>query len=356
MAYPIDPPIEPMLAKNATSLPTDDGWLFEPKWDGYRCIVFRDGGDVHLQSRGKKDLTRYFPELLDPLRAMLPDRCVLDGEVVVEVDGVLDFDALGQRIHPAESRVTMLAEETPADFIAFDLLAVGDEDLRTVAFGLRRERLEELLAGAAPPLHLTPVTPDRDRARDWFERFEGAGLDGVIAKPVGDAYAEGQRALKKLKHKRSIDCVVAGMRWHTSGEGVGSLLLGLYDEDGRLNHIGVASSFTAKRRVAILDDLEPHVLDDATEHPWAEWMEVEAHEGEQRLPGAPNRWSGKRDHSWVPLDCRLVAEVTCNQLTGGRLRHPAKFERWRPDRDPESCTYEQLDVVPPAELREVLGH
>ncbi len=355
MGYPIEPPIEPMLAKNASSLPTGDGWLFEPKWDGYRCLVFRDGDDLYLQSRGKKDLTRYFPELLDPLRAMLPDRCVMDGEVVVEVDGVLDFDALGNRIHPADSRVTMLAEETPAGFIAFDLLAVGDEDLRRVPFGQRRERLEALLAGASAPLHLTPVTPDRDKAQDWFERFEGAGLDGVIAKPVGDTYAAGQRALKKLKHKRSIDVVVAGLRWHKSGDGVGSLLLGLYDGDGRLNHIGVASSFTAKRRVSILDDLEPHVLDDATQHPWAEWMEVEAHEGEQRLPGAPNRWSGKRDHSWVPLDCELVAEVTCNQLTGGRLRHPAKMQRWRPDREPTSCTYEQLEVAPPTELHEVLG-
>ena len=354
MGYPLEPPIEPMLARNASRLPSGEGWLYEPKWDGYRCLVFRDGDDLHLQSRGKKDLTRYFPELLDPLRAMLPDRCVLDGEVVVEVDGVLDFDALGQRIHPAASRVTMLAEQTPADFIAFDLLAVDDEDLRSVPFGARRERLEVLLADAAPPLHLTPATPDRDRATDWFERFEGAGLDGVIAKPVGDAYAPGERALKKLKHQRTVDCVVAGMRWHKSGDGVGSLLLGLYDEDGRLNHIGVASSFTATRRVAILDELEPHVLDDATEHPWAEWMEVEAHDGEQRLPGAPNRWSGKRDHSWVPLDCTQVAEVTCNQLTGGRLRHPAKMQRWRPDRDPRSCTYAQLEVAPPAELREVL--
>ena len=344
-----------MLARNATALPSGDGWLFEPKWDGYRCLVFRDGGDLHLQSRGKKDLTRYFPELLEPLRAQLPDRCVLDGEVVVEVGGVLDFDALGNRIHPADSRVELLSEQTPADFIAFDLLAVGDEDLRRVPFGQRREHLESLLRGAASPLHLTPVTPDREVAQDWFERFEGAGLDGVIAKPVGDTYAEGKRALRKLKHKRSVDVVVAGFRWHKSGDGVGSLLLGLYDQDGRLNHIGVASSFTAKRRVSILDELEPHVLDDATEHPWAEWMEVEAHEGEQRLPGAPNRWSGKRDHSWVPLDCQLVAEVTCNQLTGGRLRHPAKMQRWRPDRDPRSCTYEQLEVAPPAELHEVLG-
>ena len=355
MGYPIEPPLEPMLAKNASRLPTGDGWLFEPKWDGYRCLVFRDGDALELQSRGSKSLSRYFPELLDPLRAMLPERCVVDGEVVVEVGGVLDFDALGQRIHPADSRVAMLAEATPADFIAFDLLAVGDEDLRDTPFGARRERLESLLRDAAAPLHLTPVTPDRARAEDWFARFEGAGLDGVIAKPVDDTYAEGQRTLLKLKHQRTADVVVAGLRWHKSGEGVGSLLLGLYGDEGRLNHIGVASSFTAARRVEILDELEPHVLEDATEHPWSGWMEVEAHEGEQRLPGAPNRWSGKRDNSWVPLDCRLVAEVTFNQLTGGRLRHPAKMLRWRPDRDPRSCTYEQLAVAPPAELREVLG-
>lgn len=354
MGYPIEPPVDPMLARNTARIPTGDGWLFEPKWDGYRCLVFRDGDDLYLQSRSKKPLARYFPELLDPLRAMLPERCVLDGEVVVEVDGVLDFDALGQRIHPADSRVEMLSEQTPADYIAFDVLAIGDEDLRSTPFGQRRERLESLLRGAAPPLHLTPATPDREHAQDWFDRFEGAGLDGVIAKPTEDPYAEGKRSLRKCKHQRSIDVVVAGFRWHKS-EGVGSLLLGLHDDDGRLNHIGVASSFTAKRRVEILDELDPHILEDATEHPWAEWMEVEAHEGEQRLPGAPNRWSGKRDHSWVPLDCEQVAEVTCNQLTGGRLRHPAKMQRWRPDREPASCTYEQLDVAPPAELRDVLG-
>lgn len=355
MSYPIEPPVDPMLARNAARIPTGEGWLFEPKWDGYRCLVFRDGDELYLQSRSKKPLARYFPELLDPLRAMLPDRCVLDGEVVVEVDGVLDFDALGQRIHPADSRVEMLSEQTPADYIAFDVLAIGDEDLRAAPFGQRRERLEALLRDASPPLHLTPATPDRDHAQDWFDRFEGAGLDGVIAKPVDDPYAEGQRSLRKCKHQRSLDVVAAGFRWHKSGEGIGSLLLGLYDDDGRLNHIGVASSFTAKRRVAILDELDPHILEDATEHPWAEWMEVEAHDGEQRLPGAPNRWSGKRDHSWVPLDCEQVAEVTCNQLTGGRLRHPAKMQRWRPDREPTSCTYDQLDVAPPAELREVLG-
>ena len=354
MNLPFEGPIEPMLAKNASTLPTEDGWIFEPKWDGYRCLVFRDGDEVELQSRGKKPLTRYFPEMLQPLRDALPDRCVVDGELVVEIDGKLDFDALGQRIHPADSRVEMLSESTPAQFIAFDVLAVGDDDLRQLPFGERRERLETLLAGAGRMVHVTPATTDHEAARDWFDRFEGAGLDGVIGKPAGDPYVEGKRTLLKLKHKRTIDVVVAGFRWHKSGDGVGSLLLGLHGDDGELHHIGVAASFTATRRPQLVDELDPHALDDATTHPWASWMEVEAHEGEQRLPGAPNRWSGKRDHSWVPLDCELVAEVSCNQVAGGRLRHPAKLVRWREDRDAASCTYEQLDVVPPAELAQVL--
>lgn len=355
MGLPIEFGIEPMLAKNASRLPDGDGWLFEPKWDGYRCLVFRDAQDVALQSRGRKPLTRYFPELLEPLRAALPERCVVDGEVVVPVDGALSFDALGQRIHPAASRVAMLAEQTPARFIAFDLLAVDDDDLRPRPFGERRERLEQVLGQLPPSIHLTPVTTDPATARDWFERFEGAGLDGVIGKPVGDAYAEGRRTLLKLKATRTIDVVVAGYRPHKSGDGIGSLVLGLYDDDGRLHHIGVASSFTAARRRALVDELAPHELDDASSHPWAEWMEFEAHDGEHRMPGAPNRWSAKRDHSWVPLDCQLVAEVSCNQLTGGRLRHPARMQRWRPDRDPRSCTYDQLEVAAPAELAELLG-
>lgn len=354
MNLPFEFPIEPMLAKNATKLPTDDGWLFEPKWDGFRCLVFRDGDEVELQSRGKKPLTRYFPELLEPLKRDLPEQCVVDGEVVVEVDGSLDFDALGQRIHPADSRVQMLAEQTPADFIAFDVLAVGSEDLRAVSFGERRSRLEQLLAKATAPIHLTPATTEHATAADWFERFEGAGLDGVIGKPVDDPYAEGKRTLLKLKHQRTADVVVAGFRWHKSGDGVGSLLLGLHNDDGDLQHIGVASSFTAKKRAALVDELEPHALDRAGDHPWSSWMDPGQHE-DQRMPGAPNRWSGKRDHSWVPLDCTLVAEVTFNQLTAGRLRHPAKWLRWRTDRDADSCRYDQLAVIPPSELRDVLG-
>lgn len=348
-------PIAPMLAKNASRLPTDEGWLFEPKWDGFRCLVFRDGDEVELQSRSQKSLTRYFPELLDPIRAQLPERCVVDGEVVVRgLDGALDFDMLGQRIHPAESRVTLLSEQTPADLILFDVLAVGSTDLRQEPFAARRTRLEALLAEAVAPLHLTPATDDHAVAADWFDRFEGAGLDGVIGKPADDPYAEGKRTLLKLKHQRTADVVVAGYRTHKSGDGVGSLLLGLFRDNGELQHIGVASSFSVKRRGELVDELTPYLLDDVRGHPWASWMSEEAHE-DQRLPGAPNRWSGKRDHDWTPLRCERVAEVTFNQLTEGRLRHPAKFLRWRDDREPASCTHEQLEVAVPAELEDVLG-
>ncbi len=348
-------PIAPMLAKNARRLPQDDGWVFEPKWDGFRCLVFRDGDEVELQSRSQKSLTRYFPELLDPLRDQLPTTCVLDGEVVVRgLDGALDFDMLGQRIHPAESRITLLSEQTPADVILFDVLAVGSTDLRSEPFSARRARLEALLGEATAPIHLTPATTDHVVASDWFQRFEGAGLDGVIGKPADDPYAAGKRTLLKLKHQRTADVVVAGYRTHKSGDGVGSLLLGLYRDNGDLQHIGVASSFSVKRRGELVDELAPYVLDDVRDHPWSSWMSEEAHEG-QRLPGAPNRWSGKRDHDWTPLRCDRVAEVTFNQLTEGRLRHPAKFLRWRDDREPTSCTHEQLEVAVPAELEDVLG-
>ncbi len=354
MALPFDAPIDPMLAKNATKLPVGDGWLFEPKWDGFRCLVFRDGDDVQLWSRSKKTLTRYFPELLGPLRDALPERAVVDGEIILAIDGALDFDALGQRIHPADSRVQMLAQKTPTEFVAFDVLAVGDEDLRSLPFGERRLRLEALLGQAAAPIHVTPATSDAEVGRDWFQRFEGAGLDGVIGKPIADPYAEGKRTLLKLKHQRTADVVVAGYRIHKSGDGVGSLILGLHDADGQLHHIGVASSFTAKRRVELLAELEPHHIEDVEGHPWQSWLEAEAHEG-QRMPGAPSRWAGGKDASWIPLDASQVAEVTFNQLTAGRLRHPAKFLRWRADREPASCGYAQLYVVPPEELRQVLG-
>jgi ATP-dependent DNA ligase len=353
---PVTPPLAPMLAKNAARLPDGDGWLFEPKWDGFRCIVFRDGDEVELLSRSGKSLVRYFPELLDPLRAQLPAKVVVDGEIVVAVDGALSFDALGQRIHPAESRVRMLAETTPAEFVAFDLLAFDDRDLRTAPFGDRRALLERLMADTSAPLHLTPATTDHDVAADWFDRFEGAGLDGVIAKPTADLYAEGKRTQLKLKHQRTADVVVAGYRPHKSGDGVGSLLLGLYADDGRLQHIGVASSFTAKRRGELEQELASLRVDDLSEHPWGEWLEAEAH-ADQRMPGAPSRWSGGKDQSWYPLRADRVAEVSFNQLTEGRLRHPAKMLRWRPDREPSSCTYDQLDVTPPEEIRRLFsGH
>ncbi|MBW3605865.1 MAG: ATP-dependent DNA ligase [Actinobacteria bacterium] len=353
MQLPMMPPISPMLARNAARLPTDDGWIFEPKWDGFRCLVFRDGDEVELWSRHAKPFNRYFPELADPLRAQLPARAVVDGELVVPSGDGLSFDLLGQRIHPAASRVEMLAETTPARFVAFDVLAVGDEDLRDVPFGDRRARLEALLTDAVPPLHLTPATTDHATATDWFERFEGAGVDGIIAKPIGDPYAEGSRTQRKLKHQRTADVVVAGMRWHKSGQGVGSLLLGLWRGD-HLQHIGVASSFTAARRVELVSEVEDLRLDDVSEHPWAAWSDEAAHEA-QRLPGAPSRWSGQRDAGWVPLRIARVAEVGFNQLTDGRLRHPAKFVRWRPDKPPHDCTYDQLEVAPPAELDQVFG-
>jgi ATP-dependent DNA ligase len=342
-----------MLAKNAAKLPEDGGWMFEPKWDGYRCLVFRDGDEVELWSRHGRSFNRYFPELPAPLRAQLPARVVVDGELVVPDDDGLSFDLLGQRIHPADSRVQMLAETTPARFVAFDVLAIGEEDLRQTPFGERRARLEKMLAGAAPPLHLTPATSDHTVAADWFDRFEGAGVDGIIAKRVADVYVEGERAQLKLKHQRTADVVVAGMRWHKSGDGVGSLLLGLY-RGGHLQHIGVASAFSVKRRRELETELADLRIDDLSEHPWAAWSDETAHEA-QRLPGAPSRWSGQRDAGWVPLRADRVAEVQFNQLTDGRLRHPAKFVRWRPDKPADDCTYEQLEVVPPAELEAVFG-
>jgi len=353
MQLPVMPPLSPMLAKNAARLPADDGWLFEPKWDGFRCLVFRDGDEIELWSRHGRQFNRYFPELADPLRVQLPPRVVVDGELVVPDGDGLSFDLLGQRIHPAESRVTMLAETTPARFVAFDVLAIGDEDLRDTPFGERRARLEAMLADASPPLHLTPATDDHATASDWFDRFEGAGVDGIIAKPVADPYAEGVRAQLKLKHQRTADVVVAGMRGHKSGDGIGSLLLGLWRGD-HLQHIGVASAFTAARRRELEAELADLRLDDAREHPWAAWTDEEAHES-QRMPGAPSRWSGQRESDWIPLRIERVAEVQFNQLTDGRLRHPAKLLRWRPDKPPSDCTYEQLEVAPPAELDQVFG-
>ncbi|MPZ74800.1 MAG: ATP-dependent DNA ligase [Nitriliruptorales bacterium] len=344
-----------MLAKAAEVLPEVDGWLFEPKWDGFRCIVVRDGDSVELTSRGSRPFTRYFPELLDPLREQLPERCAVDGELLVVGGDALEFDALQQRIHPAASRVRMLADTTPARFVAFDLLAVDGGDLLSTPFAERRRRLEEVLADAKPPLHLTPITDDVATARDWFTRFEGAGLDGVVAKRADGEYEPGRRGWVKVKHQRTADMVVAGFRWHKDGAGVGSLMLGLYDAAGNLNSVGVASSFTATQRAALVEELAP-LRDGALEgHPWGEWASAEAHTAGTRLPGAVSRWSGGKDQSWEPLRIERVAEVTFNQLTAGRLRHPAKFLRWRNDRDPESCRYDQLEVIAPAELAAVFG-
>src|SRR5215208_4918150 len=314
VALPFDPPLQPMLAKPSDGLPSGDGWLFEPKWDGFRAIVFRDGDEVYTQSRDLKPLDRYFPELAEPLRAALPERCVLDGEVVIAGDDGLDFEALLLRIHPAASRVKMLAAESPASFVAWDLLALGDEDLRSVAQGERRARLETVLAAATPPIHLTPATRDRALAADWFDRFEGAGLDGVVAKKLDVPYQPGKRAMLKVKHQRTADCVVAGFRWHKNGPGthVGSLLLGLFDDEGRLHHVGVTSSFTWEKRAALVPILEPLRVEATAGHPWQEWAEWSslgsADASGQRLPGAKSRWNRGKDLSWEPLHPERVVE------------------------------------------------
>jgi ATP-dependent DNA ligase len=359
MRLPFEPPIEPMLAKAADSLPSGEGWLFEPKWDGFRAIVFRDSDETYIQSRDLKPLDRYFPELAAPLRASLPDRCILDGEVVIAADGGLRFEALLLRIHPAASRVRMLAEQSPASFVAWDLLALDDEDLRGLPQSERRARLEAALQGATPPIHLTPATTDRSLAADWFDRFEGAGLDGVVAKRLDGTYQPGKRAMIKVKHQRTADCVVAGFRWHKNGPGthVGSLLLGLYDDAGKLHHVGVTSSFTWDRRAAILDDLAPYRTDNLDGHPWHEWAEwAEAAEAQgQRLPGATSRWNRGKDLSWEPLRAELVCEVAYDHLQSDRFRHGTTFVRWRPDKRPADCRYDQLEETAAFELERIFG-
>ncbi len=358
---PVTPPVEPMLAKATDALPDADGWLFEPKWDGFRALVFRDGDEVFTQSRDLKPLDRYFPELADPLRAALPPRCVLDGEIVIARDGALDFDALLLRIHPAASRVNLLAAASPASFVAWDLLALDDADLRAVPQGHRRERLEDVLGTASAPIHLTPATRDRATAAEWFERFEGAGLDGVVAKRLDAPYQPGKRAMLKIKHQRTADCVVAGFRWHKNGPGthIGSLLLGLYDDGGTLHHVGVTSSFSWERRAALAQELEPlreRALDD---HPWREWAEWsaagDADPSGQRLPGATSRWNRGKDLSWEPLRAERVAEVAYDHLQGDRFRHATTFKRWRPDKPPEACRYDQLETTTPFELEAIFG-
>jgi ATP-dependent DNA ligase len=351
----LEPPIEPMLSKPVRELPTGEGWLFEPKWDGFRAIVFRDGDRLYLQSRDLRPLDRYFPDLAVPLRASLPARSVVDGEIVIATREGLDFDALQLRLHPAASRVAKLAAETPASFVAFDILAEGDEDLRSRTQAERRVRIEKALAHAEGRVHLTPCTRDRAVAQDWFHRFEGAGLDGVIAKHESTTYESGKRAMLKIKHARTADCVVAGFRWHKNGPGelVGSLLLGLYDDAGALHHVGVTSSFTTVMRRQLAKELAPLRDRAIEEHPWREW--AEALEGSPRMPGGQSRWSQGKDLSWEPLRIERVCEVAYDHLQGDRFRHAATFLRWRPDKPPAACRYDQLEVTPPAELAEIFG-
>jgi ATP-dependent DNA ligase len=359
MDLPVNPPILPMLAKRVAELPRDGNWIFEPKWDGFRALVFRDGDEVLIQSRDEKSLNRYFPELLDPLRSQLPGRCVLDGEIVVANDEALDFDALQLRIHPAASRIKLLSQEIPASVVFFDLLAHEDRDLLPVAFSERRRLLESLLASATAPLHLTPATSDLNEAADWFRRFEGAGLDGVMAKPAAGTYEPNRRVMLKVKHERECDCVVAGFRWHKKGErtAVGSLLLGLFDDSGSLQHVGVCASFSDKRRRELVDFLAPYRRDALANHPWRQWAEQAplGSDVEQRMPGAQSRWSGGKDLSWEPLRPELVVEVAYDHMQGDRFRHTAQFRRWRMDKNPSECTYEQLEVVAPHELAAIFA-
>ncbi|MFF0299903.1 ATP-dependent DNA ligase [Streptomyces sp. NPDC001651] len=353
MDLPVMPPVKPMLAKSVAKIPP--GMQYEAKWDGFRAIVFRDGDEVELASRTTKSLTRYFPELVEALKERLPERCVVDGEIVIAREGRLDFDALTERIHPADSRVRTLAERTPASFVAFDLLALADESLMRAPLTDRRELLTSALSGVTAPVHVAPATTDVETAQGWFEQYEGAGLDGVVAKPLALRYLPDERAMFKIKHERTADVVVAGYRLHKSGPVVGSLLLGLYDDRGTLQHVGVSAAFSMKRRAELIDELEPLRMDDVSGHPWAAWAEEAAHET-ARLPGAPSRWSGKKDLSWVPLRPERVVEVAYDHMeNGARFRHTARFRRWRPDRAPESCTYAQLEEPVRYDLAEIFA-
>ncbi|MFD3652977.1 ATP-dependent DNA ligase [Streptomyces sp. 24-1644] len=351
MDLPVMPPVKPMLAKSVSAIPP--GMHYEAKWDGFRAIVHRDGDEVVIGSRTGKPLTRYFPELVVALRDNLPSRCVIDGEIVVIHDGRLDFDRLSERIHPADSRVRMLAEQTPAAFVAFDVLAVDDASVLSTPLTDRRAVLEAALTGASAPVYLAPATTDLATAQEWFEHFEGAGLDGVVAKPLDLPYRPDTRAMYKIKHERTADCVVAGYRVHKSGPVVGSLLLGLYDSGGVLQHVGACAAFSMRRRAELAEELEP-LRGGVEGHPWAAWADAAAHEG-ARLPGTPSRWSGKKDQSWVPLRPERVLEVAYDHMEGDRFRHTTQFRRWRPDRTPAGCTYAQLEEVVRYDLSEVLS-
>lgn len=338
-------------------MPLGENWIYEPKWDGFRALVFRDGDEVLIQSRDTKSLNRYFPELIEPLQTQLPERCVLDGEVVIAKNGTLDFDALQLRIHPAASRVKLLSQQTPASIVFFDLLCEGNRDLREEPFHVRRKELEILLSSAKSPLHITPATDRTDIAQDWFRRFEGAGFDGVIAKPIDGTYEPDKRVMFKVKHERDCDCVVAGFRWYRKEErpAIGSLLLGLFDDSGMLQHVGVCGSFPLQKRFELVEYLEPYRKNALTNHPWKSWQDPEAPnvDGEHRMPGGQSRWSQGKDLSWEPLRPELVVEVAYEHMQGGRFRHMSQFRRWRLDKSPKDCTYAQLEVVPPQELMEI---
>lgn len=356
------PPVPPMLARSVKGVPAPSsapgGLLYEPKWDGFRTIVFRDGPDVLLASRNLRPMTRYFPEVVEAVRAELPERCVVDGELIVTLDGRLDFEALQQRIHPADSRVRLLSAQTPATLVVFDVLALGERDLRGVPLAERRAVLDGLgLDG--PGVRLTPATRDVDLARAWFDTFEGAGLDGVVAKPLDAPYAPGERTMLKVKHERTADCVLAGFRWHKESTPerplVGSLLLGLYDAAGSLQFVGVSASFPMARRAALVTELAE--LRDGVEHvhPWADWRDLALAEGQERRPGAVSRWNAGKDLSFVALRPERVVEVAYDHMEGTRFRHTTQFRRWRPDRDPESCTYAQLEEPVRYDLAELLA-
>ena len=355
MPFPVEPPIEPMLAKIADELPRGP-FLYEPKWDGFRAIIFRSVGEVYIQSRDLRPLDRYFPELHAACLERLPADCVVDGEIVIVTPRGLDFDRLQLRLHPAASRVAKLSKETPASFVAFDVLATKGRDVRGTVQTERRAELERLLADVAPPLHVTPMTRDVAVASEWLKRFEGAGLDGVIAKPDDLPYQPGKRAMFKIKHARTADCVVAGFRWHKTGKNelVGSLLLGLYDAAGRLHHVGVTSSFTMTTRRQLAQELEPLRANALAHHPWRDWAEDDA-QGGQRMPGGQSRWSAGKDLSWEPLRIERVAEVKYDHMQGDRFRHAAVFLRWRPDKPAHECRYDQLEVTTPYEIAKVFG-
>lgn len=355
MKLAVPPPVLPMLSKRADELPDGEGWIFEPKWDGFRTLVFRDDDTLQLQSRDEKPMLRYFPELDEPLCQVLPPRTVVDGEIVLVRGNVLDFEALQMRLHPAASRVKKLAAEMPTAIVLWDLLCIGDVDVRSEPFTERRRRLAALLEGCSPPIHLTPATSNREVAQDWFSRFEGAGLDGVMAKRSEGIYEANKRTMFKIKHQRTCDCVVAGFRWHKNGPGthVGSLLLGLYSESDQLHHIGVTASFTEAKRKELATLLAPYRQDALATHPWKEWAHLD--EDTARRPGMKSRWNAGKSMSWEPLRIELVCEVAYDHMQGKRFRHTGQFRRWRNDRSPASCRFDQLDVTPPIEIATIFG-